>query len=185
MVSLGFRRRQVPEEDRPSNPCKAEMQGSVLHVKCSECSGAQDLKDPACLQGVLAFIENQCTVRRVIIHGDWDLAFNGPALAVLLSIADVRRNIEAWQRTARNQNDECVLCRHGPIQLSGRLLQSSPFQWRGMIASIPSLSDSGGDCQQCTKETRAHLEQIEALARDIEKRMYRSAFKVVEGGPVE
>jgi hypothetical protein len=164
--------------------CRADCIRHTLKVDCLDCPSPQDLVDQRCLKGVLRQMREHPSARSIVLSGGWEVRYEGEAVADLHVLASILCTLDEAARLPFPEKS-CAQCPSSPRSLFENLVERFPSRngTKHRIGQNPTTLK--GDCADCHVQTRSIIEAVDRRMSELEVRLTRRAFLIVEGGKVE
>ncbi len=175
--SLWGRGRKAAVRPAGRRGCEYRKTNGTVRVECDGCTNGQNLNCPPCFKGVLRILANESEVREVLLIRDWEISYDAECVRVLSAVAEVNRFCSGL--TYSLPFESCPSCGANPRGMISRVTERLP-QGVGMEhTSQLRPGPHGAACEQCVQTSRNNLEHIALLLDEAERKVARSAFRVV------
>lgn len=179
-LTLGMwkgKRTKLPERPIGRRSCEYHKNNGIIEVCCQDCAQTQNLENPTCFRGVLRILSSETGVREVLLARDWVISYDRECVETLGSLAEVIRFCNGLPY--RCSLEECPSCSSNPRAIIARIIDRLPQTVE--TSSMISLRTGGHGltCEQCVRATRSNLDHIALLMNETEKKVARTAFRVV------
>ena len=159
--------------------CPCTRSRGALIVQCRECSGSQDLTDPACLRKVLISMATESSaVGEIVLSSHWEIRYDGACADALTGLAEALRFLRGVGGEGRFE--ECPSCPSNPSSVAERASASIPSASPELVEGFKvSPGPHGRACEQCAQTTEANLRHARTLLSAAHSAVNRAAFRVV------
>lgn len=157
--------------------CEYRKSNGAVRVECDGCANGQNLNCPPCFKGVLRILANESEVREVLLARDWEIAYDIECVRALSAVAEVNRFCSGL--TYSLPFESCPSCAANPRGMISRVTERLPQGVGSELASQLRPGPHGTACEQCVRTSKNNLEHIASLLSEAERKVARSAFRVV------
>lgn len=185
-LDLGlFRKRTAAPVGRPSarRSCESRKSNGTLVVNCKGCPHEQSLESTACFKGVLKALSNETGVREILLSRDWEIVYDRDCVVVMESLAEVTKFCSGI--SFYPAFEDCASCPSNPRTIVSRVLEMLPQSYVPAAASSLRIGTHGTACEQCVRSLRLNLVHIEQLLSEAERKVARTAFRVVSNDVIQ
>ena len=157
--------------------CEYSKTNGTVRVECDGCANGQSHNCPPCFKGVLRILANESEVRELLLARDWEVSYDVECVRVLSAVAEVNRFCSSL--TYSLPFESCPSCGANPRGMISRVIERLPQGIGAELASQLRPGPHGAACEQCVRTSMNNLEHIAFLLDEAERKVARTAFRVV------